>query len=144
MAMAGTLIALYAVAAIWNVSTWVASGIESQRFASAVPRLLQSVPRGSVVLVERARMASGWLVLVLGNAVRAAASVYGRRPVRKFKIVERPPVYCCPPDQWWAARKATLMALMDSPAPQQVTYIVFAPETRERPRSPHERSMVGP
>ena len=51
MAMAGTLIALYAVAAIWNVSTWVASGIESQRFASAVPRLLQSVPRGSVVLV---------------------------------------------------------------------------------------------
>ena len=51
----------------------------------------------------------------------------------KFRIVERPPVYCCPPDQWWAARKATLMALMDSPSPQQVTSIVFAPDNPGAP-----------
>ena len=37
-------------------------------------------------------------------------------------------VYCCPPDQWWAAKKAILMALMDSPTPQQVIYIVSTPD----------------
>ena len=69
------------------------------------------------------------LVLVLGDAVRPAASLHGRRPVpRKFEIVERPMVYCCPPDQWWAAKKSTLTALMDAPAPQHVIYIVSTPD----------------
>ena len=75
----------------------------------------------------------GVLVLVLGNAVRTAASVHGQDLYEEFKLVERPSVYCCPPDQWWAARKATLMALMDSQSPQEVTYIVFAPENPGAP-----------
>ena len=49
--MAATLVGLYAVASIWNVSVRVATGIESQRFASGVSRLLRSVPRGSTVFV---------------------------------------------------------------------------------------------
>ena len=131
-AMAGMLIALYAVAATSNVSTWVASGIESQRFASAVPRLLHSAPRGSIVLVDVPEWRNGWFW--------AWAMPFALQPpftnedlYEKFKIVERPPVYCCPPDQWWGAKKATLMALMDSPSPQQVTYIGFAPEGRGTP-----------
>ena len=128
MAIAGLLIALYAVASIWNVSTWVASGIESQKFASAVPRLLQTVPRGSVVLVSvpewhRDGWFWSWATPFALQPPFTAEDLY-----EEFKLVEPPPVYCCPPDQWWAARKATLMALMDSPAPQEVTYIVFAPE----------------
>jgi hypothetical protein len=126
--MAGLLIALYAVAAISNVSTWVASGIESERFASAVSRLLQSLPRGTVVLLNVPEWhRDGWFW--------SWATPFALQPpfttedlYEKFKIVERPPVYCCPPDQWWDARKAILMELMDSPSPQQVTYIVFAPE----------------
>jgi hypothetical protein len=128
MAMAGTLIALYAVASIWNVSTWIAMGTESQRFASAVPRLLQTVPRGSVVFVDVPEWhRDGWFW--------SWATPFALQPpftpddlYERFRIVERPPVYCCPPDQWWGARKATLTALMDSPVPQQVTSIVFAPE----------------
>ena len=128
--MAGLLIVLYAVAAIWNVATWVGAGVESQRFASAVPRLLQSVPRGSVVLVNVPEWyRDGWFW--------SWATPFALQPpfttgdlYEQFKIVERPPVYCCPPDQWWAARKATLMALMDSPAPQQVASIVFDRENR--------------
>ena len=133
MAMAGTLIALYAVAAIWNVSTWVTSGIESQRFASAVPRLLQSVPRGSVVLVSVPEWhRDGWFW--------SWATPFALQPpftsedlYESFRIVERPPVYCCPPDQWWAARKPAVMALLDSPAPQEVTEIAFAPDNPGAP-----------
>ena len=126
--MASVLIGLYAVASIWNVSTWVTSGIESQKFASAVPRLLQSVPRGSIVLVgvpewHRDGWFWSWATPFALQPPFTTEDLYER-----FKIVERPPVYCCPPDQWWAARKDTLMALMDSPAPQQVTSIVFAPD----------------
>ena len=133
MAMAGTLIALYAVAAIWNVSTWVTSGIESQRFASVVPRLLQSVPRGSVVLVSVPEWhRDGWFW--------AWATPFALQPpftsedlYQSFRIIERPPVYCCPPEQWWAARKPAVMALLDSPAPQEVTEIAFAPDNPGTP-----------
>jgi hypothetical protein len=47
---------------------------------------------------------------------------------QSFRIVERPPVYCCPPDQWWAAKKPAVMALLDSPGLQEVTEIAFAPD----------------
>jgi hypothetical protein len=126
-AMAGTLIALYAVASIWNVSGWVATGIESQRFAAGVSQLLRPVPRGSVVFVAVPEWHhAGWFW--------SWASPFALKPpfteedlTEAFRIVERPPTYCCPPDQWWAARKATVTALMESPA-QEVTIIEFAPE----------------
>ena len=132
-AMAGGLIVLYAVASIWNVANWVSSGVESHGFASAVPRLLQSVPRGSIVFVgvpewHRDGWFWSWAAPFALQPPFTAEDLYG-----KFRIVEPSPVYCCPPDQWWAARKATLMELMDSPAPQPVTYIVFAPETPATP-----------
>ena len=38
-------------------------------------------------------------------------------------------MYCCPPDQWWAARKDTLLALMNNTTPQAVTYVAFAADT---------------
>jgi hypothetical protein len=128
MAMAGVLVALYAAASLWNVSNWVASGIESQRFAAAVPRLLQSVPRGSVVFVgvpewRRDGWFWSWAMPFVLQPPFVAEDLS-----EQFRIVERPPVYCCPPGRWWADRKGTLMALMDSPKPQQVTYIMFAPE----------------
>jgi hypothetical protein len=130
MAMAGALVALYAVASIWNVSNWVASGVESKNFASAVPRLLQSVPRNSVVLVAAPEWhRDGWFW--------AWATPFALQPpftaedlYSEFRIVEQPLAFCCPSDQWWAARKATLMTLVDSPEPQQVTYITFAPDNR--------------
>ena len=133
MRMAGVLIALYAVASIWNVSNWVSSGIESRQFASAVPRLLQAVPRGSTVFVgvpewHRDGWFWSWATPFALQPPFTAEDLYSR-----FNIVEPSPVYCCPPDQWWTARKATLMALMDSPVPQQVTYIVFAPENPAAP-----------
>ncbi len=128
VAMAGLLIVLYAVASIWNVSNWVASGIESQRFASAIPRMLKPVPRDSIVLVavpewHRDGWFWSWATPFALQPPFTADDLYER-----FRIVEAAPVYCCPPDQWWAARKATIMGLMNSPVPQQVTSIVFAPD----------------
>jgi hypothetical protein len=133
LAMAGLLVALYAVASISNVSTWIASGIDSQQFASAVPRLLHSVPRGSLVLVgvpewHRDGWFWSWATPFALQPPFTAEDLY-----EKFDIVERAPVYCCPPDQWWAARKPALMALLDSPLPRPVTYITFAPESPGAP-----------
>ena len=132
-AICAGLLVLYGMASIGNISAWVTSGIESQRFASAVPRLLQSVPRGSVVFVDvPAWNRDGWFW--------SWATPFALQPPfmaddldEEFRIVERPPVYCCPPDQWWTARRAALMALIDSPAPQQVAQIVFA---RDNPGGP--------
>jgi hypothetical protein len=127
-AMAGLLIGLYAVASIWNVSTWVTSGIESRRFASAVPRVLESLPRGTIVLMEVPEWhRDGWF-WSWATPFALQPPFTGEDLYEKFRIVERPPVYCCPPEQWWAARKATVMALMDSPVPQRVAYIAFAPD----------------
>jgi hypothetical protein len=128
MAMAATLIVFYAVASVWNVSEWVAGGAESQRFASAVPRLLRSVPRGSIVFVSVPEWhGAGWFW--------SWATPFALQPpftsedlYASYRIVERPPVYCCPPDQWWAARKGTVTAVLNSPAPQHVVSIEFAPE----------------
>jgi hypothetical protein len=131
MAMCGLLIVLYAAAGFGNVSTWVKSGIESQKFASALRRLLPSVPRGSVVFVGVPEWnRDGWF-WSWATPFALQPPFVTRDLYHELAIVERPPVYCCPPDQWWAARKATLLALLDSPAPQPVTYIVFAPDHPE-------------
>jgi hypothetical protein len=132
-AMAGMLIGLYAVASFWNVSRWVTSGIESQRFASAVLQLLESVPRGSIVLIEVPEWhRDGWF-WSWATPFALQPPFTGEDQNDRFRIVERPAVYCCPPDQWWAARKATVMALIDSSVPQQVASIAFAPDNPGMP-----------
>jgi hypothetical protein len=131
--MAGILVALYALASTWNVSAWVASGVESQRFAAALPRLLQSVPRGSPVLVDvpegnRDGYFWAWAMPFALQPPFTSEDLYDQ-----FKIIERPYVYCCLAHQWWAAKKATVTSLMEAPVPQQVTYIAFAPQNGGTP-----------
>ena len=136
-ALAGMLIALYAVAAIWNVSKWVASGLESHRFASALARLPQSVPRGSIVLMSVPEFyREGWFW--------SWAMPFAAQPPftdedlnQAFRIVERPPTYCCPPDQWWTARKGAVTMLFDATVAKPVTYVEFerngTPRIYQRP-----------
>lgn len=142
-AMGGVLIALYAAASTGNVSGWVARGIESHGFASAVPRLLESVPRDSAVFVDVPDLRGdiwfwSWATPFALQPPFTAEDLY-----EKFKIVEQPPVYCCPPDQWWPARRATVMGLMQSPEPQQVTFIRFRPKRPETPAF-EQRVIDGP
>ena len=128
VAMAGLLLALYATASIWDVSTWVGTGRDSQRFETAISRTLQTVPRGGIVLVDAPdRYRAGWFW--------SWATPFALQPpftdedlYRTHRIIDRPWTYCCPGDQWWSARKATVAALLDSASPQEVTFISFAPE----------------
>ena len=128
VAMAGILIALYMTASIWDVSTWVASGRDSRRFESAISQALQTVPRGSFVLVDAPdRHRDGWFW--------SWATPFALEPpftdedlYKMHRIIDRPWTYCCPGDQWWRARKATVAALLDSAAPQEVMFISFAPD----------------
>ncbi len=131
-ALAGMLIALYAVAAIWNVSNWVASGLESHRFASALARLPQSVPRGSVVLVSVPEFyREGWFWS--WTTPFATQPPFTEEDLNQlFRIVERPPTYCCPPDQWWTARKAAVTVLFDAAAAQEVANVEFVPNGSPR------------
>ena len=122
--LAGMLVVLYAVAATWNVSNWVASGLESRKFASAIARLPQSIPRGSIVLVTVPEFyREGWFW--------SWATPFALQPPfadqdlsEAYRIVERPAVYCCPPDQWWAARKASLATLFAATT-KDVPYVEF-------------------
>ena len=133
-AMAGTLIALYAVAAIWNTSEWVGVGTDSQRFAVAVHRLLQSVPRGSTVFVRAPDRHRGHWFWSWATPFALQPPFTDEDLYTTFRIVERPEAYCCPLDQWLAVRKDTLTALITSPDPQQVTDIEFLPESPGAPR----------
>ena len=133
MAMAGLLVVLYAVASIWNVSTWVTSGIDSQQVrlghpsAAAVGSPRQHRARDGS-RTDRDGWFWSWATPFALQPPFTAEDLYQR-----VRIVDRPPVYCCAADQWWAAKKATLMALMDAPTPQPVTSIVFAPENAGAP-----------
>jgi hypothetical protein len=128
LAMAGLLLALYATASIWDVSTWVGSGRDSRRFESAITRTLQTVPRGSIVLVDAPdRYRDGWFW--------SWATPFALQPpftsedlYKSHHIIDRPWAYCCPGDQWWSARKAAIATLLDSATPQEVTFISFVPE----------------
>ena len=138
--LAGMLTVLYAVAATWNVSNWVASGLESQRFASVIAGLPRSIPRGSVVLVTVPEYyREGWFW--------SWATPFAMQPPfadedlsRAFSIVERPPIYCCPPDQWWAARKAAVTMLFAATT-MEVPYVEFVRNGSPRV---YPRRMNGP
>jgi hypothetical protein len=131
-AMAATLIALYAIAAIWNVQLWVASGLESQRFASALARVPQSVPRGTTVLVSVPEFYRGGWFWSWATPFAVQPPFTGEDMNQAYRIVERPPTYCCPVDQWWAARKDAVAALLDAPAAQDVLYVEFVPDGTPR------------
>jgi hypothetical protein len=131
-AIATMLITLYGTAAIWNVSKWVASGLESHRFAAALARLPQSVPRGSVVLVSVPEFyREGWFwSWAMPFAVQSPFT--GADLNQAIRIVERPPTYCCPPDQWWASRKTAVKMLLDATVAQEVAYVEFVPNGSPR------------
>jgi hypothetical protein len=139
-AMAAMLIVLYAIASVWNVSNWVAGGLESQRFASAVARLPQSVARGGIVLVSVPEFyREGWF-WSWATPFALQPPFTGADLNQSFRVVERPATYCCPPDQWWTVRKATVTALVNAQEPQEVTYVEFVPNGSPRI---HRRRLHG-
>ena len=143
MAMAGVLVAFYAVAAIWNASIWVTSGQESGRFASTVSRLAEAVPRGSIVFVSAPEWnRDGWF-WSWSTPFALQSPFTSENFYQRFRVVERSLMYCCPPDQWWAARKDTLTALLNAAVPQGVTYIEFAPANPDGARV-STRAVDGP
>ena len=93
-----------------------------------MPRLLESAPRGSIVFVDVPWWhREGWFwSFATPFAVQPPFS--GEDLNEKFRLVEQAEVYCCPPPEWWKARKSTLQALTESKTPQQVVFIEFAPE----------------
>jgi protein O-mannosyl-transferase len=125
---AGVLVVLYGVALRWNIGAWIANGVESQKFATALPPMLRSLPRGSIVLIgipEWSR--EGWF-WSWGLPFALQEPFLSEDLYAQFAIVERPGVYCRPPDQWWAAKQKTLASLLNSPVPHEVTSILPLPQ----------------
>jgi hypothetical protein len=121
------LIALYGVALTWNISAWVANGIESQRFAAALPHMIRSVPRGSVVLLSIPEWRRDGFFWSWGLPFALQRPFLPEDLYAQFTIIERPPIYCCPPDQWWAAKAPVLRSLLAQSGP--ATYIAATPGT---------------
>ncbi len=126
--MAVLLLGMYGIASIWDVSRWVDAGIWSGQFHSTIVRELQSAPRDRVVFIAAPdRHPEGWFW--------GWATPYALQPpftredlFATHPILERAEVYCCTPEQWGAARMATLKRLLAAPEPEQVTYIAYRPE----------------
>jgi hypothetical protein len=82
--------------------------------------MLETVARGSVVVVgipakDGDRSLWSWALPFALQKPFVAENLYDQ-----FEFLEYPRVYCCP-DQWWAAKEATFMALINTP--MEVTYI---------------------
>jgi hypothetical protein len=133
--MAAMLVAVYAAASLSNVAAWVGVGLESQRFAATLPRLLQSVPRGSPVFIDVPETWSFATPFALQPPF-TSEDLYDQ-----FQIIERPGVYCCLAPPWWAAKKATVTSLLAAPVSQQVTYIGLS---HQNDGAPVKRTIDGP
>jgi hypothetical protein len=132
-ALAVMLLVMYGVASTWDASRWVAAGIASGKFHSAIVRELRSTPRDRVVFIAAPdRHPEGWFW--------AWATPYVLQPpftaedlFTAHPILERAEVYCCSPEQWGTARMATLKRLLVSAEPEPVTYIVYRPDNPGAP-----------
>jgi hypothetical protein len=127
LAMAAAALLLYAVASARNISTWVVNGRESHIYFTSITGGLQLLPRDSLVFLRApdrygAQWFWAWATPFALQPPFTHEDLYG-----KFRIVDRPEMYCCPFEQWVAARKETLASFITSPGPQQVTYFDFSP-----------------
>jgi protein O-mannosyl-transferase len=126
---AAVLVLLYGLALRWNMGRWIENGVESQKFVTALPSLLRSVPRGSIVLIDipetnRAAWFWSWGLPFALQEPFLPEDLYGQ-----FAIVERPGVYCCPQNQWWAAKQTVLTSLFNSQGLSEVTSILPVPHS---------------
>ena len=90
---------------------------------AALPRLLQHVPRGSVVVVSvpaslRQRWFWSW-----GFPFALKPPFQQEDLYEQYRIVERPDVYCCPREQWKAAKHTALESLWTNPASREIAAI---------------------
>jgi hypothetical protein len=120
LVMAATVVCLCATALVARNQQWIRGGIESQAVVAALPRMLDTVSPGSVVVLavpakHGDRSFWSWALPFALQKPFVADNLYDQ-----FVFLEYPRVYCCP-DQWWAAKEATFMALMNKP--MEVTYI---------------------
>jgi hypothetical protein len=106
-----------------NIVPWIENGVESQRFVATLPGLLQYVPRGSVVVVSvpaslRQRWFWAWSLPFALKPPFQREDLYG-----KYRIVERPDVYCCPREQWKASKRMALTSLWTNPTSREIATI---------------------
>ena len=128
VAAAGALVALYAAAMTANVRVWVANGLASQKFAVALPRMLQSLPRGSVVLVGVPKSSQDAWLWAWALPFALQKPFLPENLYQQFAIVEVPEVYCCPSKQWWTAKQLALSPLLSSAGPHDMSVILAAPQ----------------
>jgi hypothetical protein len=123
------LVLLYGLALRWNMGKWIENGVESQKFVTTLAPLLRSLPRGSIVLIDIPETGRGAWFWSWGLPFALQRPFMNEDLYAQFAIVERPGVYCCPPNQWWAAKQTALTSLLNSPDPYEVTSILPVPPT---------------
>ncbi len=128
VAVSVALVALYATAMTASVRVWVANGLASQKFAIALPRMQQSLPRGSVVLVGVPKSSQDAWLWAWALPFALQKPFLPENLYEQFAIVEVPEVYCCLSKQWWAAKQLALNPVLSSPGPHVVSVILAAPQ----------------
>jgi hypothetical protein len=109
------LLALYTLAGAVAIRPWIHNGKESSRLHSSLRQVLAPIPDGSTILFavpELQRNRYYWY-FSLPFALRPPflpEDLYSR-----FTFIEPAPVYCCPPEQWWAKVQPALQRLETKP-----------------------------
>ena len=117
------LVLLNGAALAKNIKPWIENGVVSQRFVATLPALLRHVPPSSVVVVSvpaslRERWFWAWSLPFALKPPFQQEDLY-----EQYRIVERPDVYCCPVDQWKAAKRTALMSLWTNPTSREIAAI---------------------
>jgi hypothetical protein len=137
----GVLLALCYASLASNVGKWITNGVESHRFVTSLPPMLEPLPRGAVVFIDIPDMSRDLWMWSFGLPFALQQpfmqdDLYGR-----FAIIERRDVYCCP--KWWEAKQTAFTSLLSSTGPQQVAHIAPTQEG-SAPLTLTMRTVTGP
>jgi hypothetical protein len=90
--------------------------------------MLQSLPRGSVVLVGVPKSSQDAWLWAWALPFALQKPFLPENLYEQFAIVEVPEVYCCPAKQWWAAKQLALFPMLSSPGPHDMSVILAPPQ----------------
>lgn len=121
LATAGLLVVLSAVGLARRLGDWAEAGALSRALRAEAVRLAPALPEGSVVVLTGIPAHTGrafawqWALPFALEPPFVPQDFYGR-----FRVLERPDVYCCPAAVWWQRKRPIVDALREGPAGEVV------------------------
>jgi hypothetical protein len=136
------IVVLNAVALHAQTVTWSKNGSQSLALTSRTSVLLQSVPRGSMLVVDVPRTSHGLWLWSFAFPFILQRPFFGEELYSQFRVIESPGVYCCVLDQWWEAKRSMLEPVLRMPPEQVMTIYSLHGDGDEAPLALTTKSIA--